>query len=104
MPGNVEPLKPEEVDLVLRLTCGTWGYLVCWLATGTAEQLRRYFPRSFAEEFEKERAKPAAEQSKKCQLHVEARDAVPVYLDPSAGKIQVSFAALDEVFSFKSSA
>ena len=95
-PGNVEPLKPEETDLILRLTWGSWDWLVHSLATGTAEELREYFPRSFALSYVEERAKPAAEREKKFTLDVEARDAVPVYLDCSTGKILVSFSSLDE--------
>ena len=94
-PGNVEPLKPEETDLILRLTWGSWDWLVHSLATGTAEELRQYFPRSFAASYVEERAKPAAEKEKKFTLDVEARDAVPVYLDCSTGKILVSFSSLD---------
>ena len=76
-PGLVSPLLPDEVDCILALTWQSWDYKVNLMYTGSAEDIKHEVIDS--------------------EAWIEARDrvamvfwdAVPVYLDPSVGRLLV---------------
>ena len=81
-PGNVMPLTKQEHELVCELTLQSWDCIVDQLARGDAERLK-----GVVYDYEK----LAAERHKIVTVH---SDAVPIYLDPSVGKVLLSYDSL----------
>ena len=78
------PFTDQENDTICRLSFQAWDYLVDMIGRGTAEQLKGYV------------AEPHELVKNRSSVAAVFRDAVPVYLDLSTGKIIVRWSTLDE--------
>ena len=83
-PGNVMPMTEAEADLVVELTWQSLDCLTNMLMTGSAEQLASFV------------AEPETLIQERESIAMIFEDAVPVYLDPSTGKVLVAFEHLDD--------
>ena len=83
VPGNVASMSAEETNLVCLLTLQSWDHLTHLLATGDADALGSLV------------ADPTELMLHRNEIAVVCQDAVPVYLDPSTGKVLVSFADIE---------
>ena len=74
-PWNTTPLTAEENDLICELSWDSFDWLIDQLSTSSAEELKNivYDPAAWVERLRR--------------TALFARDAVPVYLDPSTGKL-----------------
>ena len=69
------PLSPQEAELATLLTLQSWGWLTSVMMSDDEEILFKFV------------AQPAQWKSKRGDAEVHCWDAVPVYLDCSAGKL-----------------
>ena len=74
-PGNVMPLTPAESELICLLTWQSFDWLLHFLTTASAQQLKEFV------------AEPEKWQANLPGTAIFARDAVPVYLDAATGKL-----------------
>ena len=79
-PGNVMPLTPAESELICLLTWQSFDWLLHFLTTASAQQLKEFV------------AEPEKWQANLPGTAIFARDAVPVYLDAATGKLVVESA------------
>ena len=82
-PGNVMPLTPAESELICLLTWQSFDWLLHFLTTASAQQLKEFV------------AEPEKWQANLPGTAIFARDAVPVYLHAATGKLLVSAERLE---------
>ena len=83
-PGLVSPLRPEETACILSLTWQSWDWILNHVFTASASELTNYV------------IDPEGWVLARASIPLVFWDAVPVYLDPSAGKVLVSVESLQE--------